>query len=61
MIFLVVKTFKDKDPDDHRVWHRCVLIDDAQSSNVGNVDFFVEKSHDLWEDDNDEPLWERVV
>ena len=62
MIFLVVETRPGEDTDAHHSWHRCVLLDDPWvPGNVGKLDTFVEKPHDLWEDHYPEPSWERIA
>jgi hypothetical protein len=62
LIFLVVETQCGLGPDAHHSWHRCVLLDDLRwPGNAGKLDIFVEKPHDPWEHDNDEPSWERVA
>lgn len=62
MIILVVRTNPGEGTDAHHTWHQCFIIDSPRNPHVaGKLMLFVEKPDKPWEDDQDEPSWERVA
>ncbi len=62
LVLLIVSSAPGRGRDRGRSWHRALLLDDPQLlSNAGKLDTFVESPDNPWEEDDDEPSWERIT